>query len=47
LRRAQPGGYEDFARPLSDRGIKIEQLRPDLGEVLYNAWATKADKHPY
>jgi guanine deaminase len=39
--------YEDFARPLSDRRIKIEQLRPDLGEVPYNAWAAKADKHPY
>jgi len=39
--------YEDFARPLSDRRIKIEQLRPDLGDLAYNAWATKADAHPY
>jgi guanine deaminase len=39
--------YEDFARPLSDRRIKIEQLRPDLGEPAYNAWATKPDRHPY
>ena len=39
--------YEDFARPLSDRRIKVEQLRPDLGEVPFNVWVAKADKHPY
>jgi guanine deaminase len=39
--------YEDFARPLHERRIKIEQLRPDLGAEAYQAWATKADRHPY
>jgi guanine deaminase len=39
--------YEDFERPMSDRRIKIEQMRPDLGDVAYNAWEQKADKHPY
>jgi hypothetical protein len=42
-----PDEYEDFARPLSGRRIKVEQLRPDLGEVPYKAWAAKPDKHPY
>ena len=39
--------YEDFARPYSERKIKISQFRPDLGEVPYRAWAEKPDKHPY
>jgi guanine deaminase len=39
--------YEDFARPLSDRRIKIELLRPDLGDAAYSAWTNKTDKHPY
>ena len=39
--------YEDFARPLHDRRIKIEQFRPDLGDAAYTAWSTKADRHPY
>jgi guanine deaminase len=39
--------YEDFTLPMSDRRIKIEQMRPDLGDLAYNAWEEKADKHPY
>ena len=39
--------YEDFAKPYEERRIKIEHLRPELGDVAYRAWATKPDKHPY
>ncbi|MEU3011338.1 nucleoside deaminase [Nocardia asteroides] len=39
--------YEDFTRPLSERRVKIEQFRRDLGAVAYKAWAEKPDKHPY
>jgi guanine deaminase len=39
--------YEDFTKPYSERRIKIAQLRPDLGQAPYNAWAEKPDKHPY
>ncbi|MCL2533647.1 MAG: nucleoside deaminase [Nocardiaceae bacterium] len=39
--------YEDFARPLADRSVKIEQLRPDLGAVAYATWSEKPDRHPY
>jgi tRNA(Arg) A34 adenosine deaminase TadA len=39
--------YEDFARPVSERRIKIEHLRPDLGAVPYRAWQERPDKHPY
>jgi guanine deaminase len=39
--------YEDFARPMDQRRIRIEQFRPDLGEEPNAAWAGKADKHPY
>jgi guanine deaminase len=39
--------YEDFARPLNQRRVKIEQFRPDLGKAAYGAWDTKPDKHPY
>lgn len=39
--------YEDFAKPYSERRIKIAQFRPDLGRVPFEAWATKQDKHPY
>ncbi|WP_430332455.1 nucleoside deaminase [Rhodococcus sp. ACT016] len=39
--------YEDFTRPLADRSIKIEQIRPDLGAAAYATWAAKPDKHPY
>jgi guanine deaminase len=39
--------YEDFAKPYSERRIKVAQLRPDLGQVPYQAWAAKPDKHPY
>lgn len=39
--------YEDFARPMPERRIKIEQFRPDLGADAYAAWMAKADRHPY
>lgn len=39
--------YEDFARPYSERRMKIVQFRPDLGQAPYDAWATKRDRHPY
>ena len=39
--------YEDFVRPYSERRIKVEQFRPDLGAEAYQAWMDKADRHPY
>jgi guanine deaminase len=39
--------YEDFAKPYSERHVKVGQFRPDLAEVPYKAWAQKSDKHPY
>lgn len=39
--------YEDFAKPLAERRVKIEQFRPDLGADAYQAWSSKADRHPY
>jgi tRNA(Arg) A34 adenosine deaminase TadA len=39
--------YEDFARPMDQRRIRIEQFRPDLGKAAYAVWDGKPDKHPY
>lgn len=39
--------YEDFARPVSERRIPIEQLGRDDGLKAYEAWSSKADRHPY
>jgi guanine deaminase len=39
--------YEDFARPFSERRVKIEQFRPDLGAEAYKTWTAKSDRHPY
>jgi guanine deaminase len=39
--------YEDFAKPMAERRLKIEQFRPDLGVAAYSAWMAKADRHPY
>lgn len=39
--------YEDFARPVQDRRIPIEQLGRDAGLVAYKAWTSKPDRHPY
>ena len=39
--------YEDFARPLDQRRLPITQFRPDLGEASFQAWADRADRHPY
>lgn len=39
--------YEDFAKPLCERRLPIEQIRPDLGAKAYKAWTDKVDRHPY
>ena len=39
--------YEDFSKPMSERRIKIEQFRPDLGDAPNKAWETNPDQHPY
>lgn len=39
--------YEDFARPYAERKIKIEQFRPELAKLAYDAWDTRPNKHPY
>ncbi|MFF3322780.1 nucleoside deaminase [Streptomyces sp. NPDC002889] len=39
--------YEDFAKPPDARSITLEQLHPELGATSYQAWANKANKHPY
>lgn len=39
--------YQDFRLPLSERRIRIEQFRPDLGAEAYGEWMDKPDRHPY
>ena len=39
--------YEDFARPIGERRIKIEHIHPELGAVPYRAWEERPNKHPY
>jgi guanine deaminase len=39
--------YEDFILPLDQRRIKIKQYRQDLGIEVYQAWASKKDRHYY
>ena len=39
--------YEDFAKPMSERRIKIEQFRPDLGDAPTRRGMTNPDQHPY
>jgi guanine deaminase len=39
------GLYEEFTKPLEERRIPVEQLRPDLVVDAYRAWTDKADKH--
>ena len=39
--------YEDFARPLSERRIKIEQVFPEIGKQAYRAWMECENRHPY
>lgn len=39
--------YEDFARPLGERRIKLSQLGKDLGIEAYKAWSSNPNKHPY
>ena len=39
--------YEDFAKPLGDRRIPIEQVGRDAGMVAYQAWEDRENKHPY
>ena len=39
--------YEDFARPISERRIEIEQIGRNDGLVAYEAWSSNPHKHPY
>jgi tRNA(Arg) A34 adenosine deaminase TadA len=39
--------YEDFARPISERRIKIQQVHPEIGEQAYQAWMARENRHPY
>lgn len=39
--------YQDFARPYSERKIRIEQYRPDLAQAAYAAWEARPDRHYY
>jgi guanine deaminase len=39
--------YEDFVRPLSERRIKIEELRPDLGAALYEEYLASPQRYAY
>ena len=39
--------YEDFARPISERRIAIEQLGLKDGLKAYEAWSSNPRKHPY
>jgi guanine deaminase len=39
--------YEDFARPLPERRVKIEQLRPDLGAALYEEYVASPERYAY
>lgn len=39
--------YQDFAKPLDQRSIKVEQMHPELGAQAYDAWMNKPDRHPY
>ena len=39
--------YEDFARPIAQRRIPIQQIGRDNGLECYRAWSEKPDRHPY
>lgn len=39
--------YEDFAKPLSERRIRLSQLGRDAGLKAYAAWSANPNKHPY
>ncbi|GIG01597.1 nucleoside deaminase [Catellatospora citrea] len=39
--------YEDFARPPDQRRIHLQQLHPELGAAVYQAWLDKPNHHPY
>lgn len=39
--------YADFARPYSERSMKIRQFRPELAKAAYDAWDHRPNKHPY
>ena len=38
---------EDFAKPVSERRIKIEQVFPEIGKQAYRAWMERENRHPY
>jgi tRNA(Arg) A34 adenosine deaminase TadA len=39
--------YNDFAKPYSQRKIRIEQYRPDLAKGAYDAWESRPNRHYY
>ena len=39
--------YEDFAKPVAERRIAIEQLDRQQGQLAYAAWSKNPKKHPY
>jgi guanine deaminase len=39
--------YEDFARPLDGRRVRLEQLGRELGLRAFRAWEELPDRHPY
>ncbi|ABW10522.1 CMP/dCMP deaminase zinc-binding [Parafrankia sp. EAN1pec] len=39
--------YEDFSRPMNERGIHIEQVCQEVGATAYAAWNARPDRHPY
>jgi guanine deaminase len=39
--------YQDFARPYSERKIRIEQFRPELAKAAYDAWESRPNRHYY
>ncbi|CAI7978742.1 MULTISPECIES: hypothetical protein [unclassified Parafrankia] len=38
--------YEDFSRPVNERGIHIEQVCQEVDATAYAAWNARPDRHP-
>ncbi|MFG2227745.1 hypothetical protein [Streptomyces sp. NPDC048644] len=39
--------YEDFAKPVHERSIRMVHSYPELGKTAYEAWTNRLNKHPY